>query len=91
MYSICVKGKIFRPLVVTENHVILNYKLGNYSNVVFPKKEIPIFINLREQNISMDNALELVEKKIGQDIELYLQFPNMGQIYRVDMHASKLF
>lgn len=91
MYSICVKGKVFRPLVVTENHLILHYKLGDYSNVIFPKKEIPIYINLREQNVSLDNALEMVEKKIGTEIELYLQFPTIGPIYKVDILASKLF
>ena len=60
MYSICVKGKVFRPLVVTENHLILHYHLENYSNVIFPKKEISIVLNLREANISLDNALDMV-------------------------------
>ncbi len=91
MYSICVKGKVFRPVVVTENHVILKYKLENYSNVIFPEKEIPIFINLREANIAVDNALEIVEEKFGKEIELYLQFPTFGPIYKVDMLESKLF
>ena len=91
MYSICVKGKVFRPLVVTENHVILNYQLANYSNVIFPKKEISIVLNLREANISLDNALDLVEKTIGKDMELYLQFPKIGPIYRVDMQESNFF
>jgi hypothetical protein len=91
MYSICVKGKVFRPLVVTENHVILNYQIDNYSNVIFPKKEISIVLNLREANISLDNALDMVEKTIGKDMELYLQFPKIGPIYRVDMQESKLF
>jgi hypothetical protein len=91
MYSICVKGKVFRPLVVTENHVILNYQLDNYSNVIFPKKEISIVLNLQEANITLDNALDLVEKTIGKDMELYLQFPKIGPMYRVDMQESKLF
>jgi hypothetical protein len=91
MYSICVKGKVFRPLVVTESHVILNYQLDNYSNVIFPKKEISIVLNLREANITLDNALDMVEKTIGKDMELYLQFPKIGPMYRVDMQESKLF
>ena len=91
MYSICVKGKVFRPLVVTENHLILHYHLENYSNVIFPKKEISIVLNLREANITLDNALDLVEKTIGKDMELYLQFPKIGPMYRVDMQESKLF
>ena len=91
MYSICVKGKVFRPLVVTENHLILHYHLENYSNVIFQKKEISIVLNLREANITLDNALDLVEKTIGKDMELYLQFPKIGPIYKVDIHESKLF
>ncbi len=91
MYSICVKGKVFRPLVVTESHVILNYQLDNYSNVIFPKKEISIVLNLREANITLDNALDMVEKTIGKNMELYLQFPKIGPMYRVDMQESKLF
>ena len=91
MYSICVKGKVFRPLVVTESHVILNYQLDNYSNVIFPKKEISIVLNLREADISLDNALDMVEKTIGKNMELYLQFPKIGPIYKVDIHESKLF
>ncbi len=91
MYSICVKGKVFLPVVVHENHVILKYKLENYSNVIFTEKEIPIFINLREANITVDHALEIVEKKFGKEIELYLKFPTFGPIYRVDMQESKLF
>ncbi len=91
MYSICVKGKVFRPLVVTENHLILHYHLENYSNVIFPKKEISIVLNLREANITLDNALDLVEKTIGKDMEFYLQFPKIGPMYRVDMQESKLF
>jgi len=91
MYSICVKGKVFKPLVVSENHLILHYQLANYSNVVFPKKEIPIVFNLREVNISIDNALDLLEQNIGKEMVLYLQFPKIGSIYRVDMKESKLF
>ena len=91
MYSICVKGKVFRPLVVTENHLILHYHLENYSNVIFPKKEISIVLNLREANITLDNALDMVEKTIGKNMELYLQFPKTGPMYKVDIHESKLF
>ena len=91
MYSICVKGKVFRPLVVTKNHLILHYHLENCSNVIFPKKEISIVLNLREADISLDNALDMVEKTIGKNMELYLQFPKIGPIYNVDIHESKLF
>ena len=91
MYSICVKGKVFRPLVVTENHLILHYHLENYSNVIFPKKEISIVLKLREANITLDNALDMVEKTIGKNMELHLQFPKIGPMYKVDIHESKLF
>ena len=83
MYSICVKGKVFRPLVVTENHLILHYHLENYSNVIFPKKEISIVLNLREANISLDNALDMVEKTIGKNMELYLQFPKFFSLFGI--------
>ena len=78
-------------MVVTENHLILHYHLENYSNVIFPKKEISIVLNLREANITLDNALDMVEKTIGKNMELYLQFPKIGPMYKVDIHESKLF
>lgn len=91
MYSICVKGTIKCLLTITENKLVVSYNIQNRSNVIFPTKAIAIAIDLQKANATLDYALELLEQKVGKLIELYIQFPKTGPIYKVDVVESKLF
>lgn len=91
MYSVCVKGKIIRALSITESQVIISYKLENYSNVVFPKVEIPLLFDLFNHQIDVNEALEVIEDRIGKLEEIYIYIPKIGRAYRANLHVSVLF
>ena len=91
MYSICVKGKITRALSITERQVIVSYKLENYSNVVFPKSEIPLIFDLYNHKIDLNEALKVIEDRIGKLDEIYIYIPKIGKAYQANLHVSGLF
>lgn len=91
MYSICVKGKITRALSITERQIIINYQLDNYSNVVFPKSEIPLLFDLYKHQIDLNKALKVIEERIGNLDEIYIYIPKIGSSYEANIKATGWF
>ena len=91
MFSVCVKGKIFRALMIHENQVIVSFELANYSNVVFPKKIIELAINISERDVVLENALTILEEQLGNSIEIFVKYPKTNKVYELDLIATNFF
>ncbi len=91
MFSICVKGKIFRALMIHENQLVVSFELANYSNVIFPKKTIELAINISEIDVVLVNALTILEERVGKRIEIFIKYPKLNKLYELDLMATNFF